>query len=64
MMNHTDGWMGGRRNVGLDGHRRGGGCAVDCRDCQNAEEIVVRSQFPGEVNDYVGKKNYADKSIY
>ena len=45
-----DGWMGGRRDVGLDGDRiTGGGLAGRC-DFQAVQEIIVRSRPGFQVN--------------
>ena len=45
-----DGWMGGRRDVDLDGDRRTGGGPSGCRDYQAVQEIIVPSRPACEAN--------------
>jgi hypothetical protein len=44
MMNNTNGWMGGGRNVALDGDWCGSRGAAGCRGRQDFKEIILRLQ--------------------
>jgi uncharacterized protein (DUF302 family) len=46
-----DGGMGWRRNVALGGDRRSGGSPAGRRDWQAVQEIIVRSEPAGELNE-------------
>lgn len=50
MMNHTDGWMGGRRDVGLDGGRHLVVVLLTGHYLQVVQETVVRSGSGYDVN--------------
>ena len=63
-MNHTNGWLDGRRDVDLDGDWRTGSSPAGRRDYQGVQEIIVRSRPACEMNFYARRKTNADQIIH